>query len=151
MNDSEEKLERLQKKFWAKFQGNPLAGLHDFVSYPGGFKFISEREAIKEKITGLARTVRIRNMKGEEEKIINPCFEIRIVKERFVKLTDEEILFLIAHELSHAVMNARNSKWSEDAADVLAEHYFGIKNPKGSKIGYLYEEEALEKILGIRK
>lgn len=48
-------------------------------------------------------------------------------------------------------MFTRKSNWSEYAADILAEYYFGIKNPKGSTIGYLDKEGALEKMLGIRK
>jgi len=143
MNNSEKRLEQLLEKFWEKFRGNALFELRNMVKYPGGFKFLSEHEAIKERITGAARTVRVRST--IEEKLVDPYFEVRIVKEKFDNYTDEEILFVIAHELSHMIMKAGNSNWSEYAADVLAENYFGIKNPKNSKIGYLSSNGELAK------
>lgn len=135
MNNSEGRLEQLIGNFWRKHTESVLRELNGLLKYPGGFTLISEQEARKQGITGVARTVQMRSTR--EEKIIDPCFEIRIVKEKFDELTDDEVLFVIAHELGHVVMKAKNSIWSEYAADVLAEHYFGIRNPKDSSVGYI--------------
>lgn len=135
IDQAEKRLDELLDKFWDKFKETSLIELKRFVDYPGGFKFITEKEANKEQISGVARTVKMRSTKLE--KLVDPYFEVRIVKEKFIKLTDSEILFMIAHEYSHMIMKAGNSIWAEYAADLLAEHYWGIKNPKGSSIGYI--------------
>ena len=146
---SEERLEKLIEKFWARFQGNAFSGLDVLVAYPGGFELITSKDANRAKLSsdGIGYIARIfRDENGN--KIINPCFKIKVLKDWFDNATDREVLFMIAHELSHAVMQIRHGKWHDYAADVLAEHYFGIKKPKGSTLGYLYDEEAFEKVYG---
>jgi len=136
--NSEKRLEQLLNKFWERFQGNALLEIRQLIQYPGGIILINNERAGREGITGAARTVRMRSTKVE--KIRDPRFEVRIVREKFDKYSDDEVFFIIAHELSHIVMNAGNSNWSEYAADVLADHFWGVKNPKGSRVGYLSED-----------
>lgn len=87
------------------------------------------------------------------EQVNIPLFKIILIKERVLKFSDKEFLFLLTHEYSHILIGAKSKphKLEEWMCDTLAEYFIGYKRKKGATLGYLLDKEATIKVYGKKK
>jgi hypothetical protein len=147
MEINDNRINQLIKKFGRHLVAHGLEMTIEFFHYPGGIVWITEKQFKAAKgydDTCLAYVRKVRPLKHG----LPSAWQIVLIKERVLKLTDEEFIHLLAHECSHVLMGAKEHPDQETACDVLAEHFFGFKKPEGSTIGYLHDDIAFEKIYG---
>lgn len=147
MEITDSRINQLIEKFNQRLIEPGLWQTLEFFHYPGGIVWITEKQFKAAKgynDTCLAYIRQVQPMKYGSPS----AWRIVLIKERVLKLSDDEFLHLLAHECSHVLMGAREHPEREWACDVLAEHFFGFKKPEGSTVGYLHDDIAFEKIYG---
>lgn len=138
-------------EFYRILAKNGIDDVLEFLSYPGGIVWITEKQA------GLAKDISIETVgyfkKIEEHgdtpgQIDIPLFKIILIKERVLNLDKQGFMYVLAHEISHIFFKAQKNPLEERACDILAECFFGFKKTRGSTLGYLYDAEGFEKVYG---
>lgn len=149
------RINSLIEKFFNVIVENGLTSFKEYLSYPGGIVWITEKQYEKsikrEKQITLAYIRKIIEHGNTAGACDIPLFKIVLIKERVLNLTDDEFLHLLAHECSHIFFQARKNPYEEYACDILAENFFGFKKPTGSTEGYIHDKEAFIKIYGEKK
>lgn len=151
MEITDKRINQLIEQFYTSLSNNGIDSTLEYLSWPGGIVWITEKQYQADKGYDEGTVAYIRKMveHGNTPGAVNiPLFKIVLIKERALKLSDEEFLHLLAHECSHIFFGVKKHPDEELACDVLAEHFFGFSKPKGSTIGYLYDDEAFREIYG---
>lgn len=130
-----------------------LDDILDYIEYPGGIVWITKKQLPTGHQQPVAYVKKVTQHGTTAGQINIPLFKIVLIKERVIKLNDREILFLLAHEYSHILIDVRKTpgKLHDWICDTLAEYFFGYKRKKGTLLGYMHDKEAFSKIYGKKK
>jgi len=153
MEITDKRIKRLIKRFEKRLLRYGWDAILEYLEYPGGIVWITERQSKRKKdlsgnaIAYIKKAVEHGNTPGQDD---IPLFKIVLIKEQVLALSDKEILHTLAHEVSHIFFKAkrRPTNFEEYACDTLADCFFGFKKPKGATLGYMHDEVAFKKIYG---
>lgn len=153
MEITDKRLNLLIKQFKSHLGEMGLSDVLEYIEYPGGIVWITEKRLSPKYQNATAYVKKIAEHGDTAGQVNIPLFKIILVKERVLKLNDKEFLFLLAHEYSHILIGAKKKpyKIEEWLCDTLAEYFIGYKKSKGSTLGYLLDKEATIKVHGKKK
>ncbi len=153
MEITDKRINKLIKQFERNIGKMGLGEILDYTDYPGGIVWITEKQLSVGYQNAVACTKKVTEHGSSSGQVNIPLFKIVLVKERVIKLSDREVLFLLAHEYSHILILVKKKphKLDDWMCDALAEYFFGYKREKGSLLGYLHDKEAFTKVYGKKK
>ena len=153
MRITDKRINRLIKRFRKDIVKMGLDDILEYIEYPGGIVWITEKQLSAGYSNATAYVKEVTQHGTTAGQINIPLFKIVLIKERVLKLSDREILFLLAHEYSHILINVKKTpgKLHDWICDTLAEYFFGYKRKKGTLLGYMHDKEAFTKIYGKKK
>lgn len=153
MEITDKRLNRLINQFKGRLEKMGLSDVLEYIEYPGGIVWITEKGFSPDNQRAVAYVKKIAEHGNTAGQVNIPLFKIILIKERVLKLSDKEFLFLLAHEYSHILIGAKKKphKLEEWMCDTLAEYFIGYKREKGATLGYLLDKEATTKVYGKKK
>ena len=137
MQIKDARIKRLTNEFLEE-----IGKFENIREYIGEIVFVTKRTAAKDTSDTVAYIKRSGKLLHPDI----PVYKIFLIKEEILKLSDDEVLNTLAHEVSHILFHlTRDSKRTEShdliegACDALADAFFGFPKPAGSQVGYIYK------------
>lgn len=153
MEITDKHINRLIRRFKSNIGKMGLNDILEYIEYPGGIVWITEKQLSPKYDGAVAYVIKVVEHGNTAGQIDIPLFKMVLVKERALKLSDDDFLAMLAHEYSHVLIGVKRKLGDveEWMCDILGEHFFGLKRKEGSLLGYLHDKEAFTKIYGKKK
>lgn len=146
MDKEIDRIEKLIVSFKRELCKKGFDRICDCLVYPGEILLVN-RKSLPDKDMDNANAyiekVDLSKIPDASEKGDHPYWIIYLIKEELVKMSDKDVLHLLAHEASHILMSCEARFYSdlhilsEQACDVLAEKFLGFPK-KDRRQGYIH-------------